>query len=231
MGPARAVLADPSAPQRRLGWAGRRRWLLAFWLGSAHRLRFWQISRLLASIEESERGRFALWLPVFMGVGVLAYYALRTEPPPWIGAKFAFAGFTAAMALPRWPVLRAIGLAVGFTALGFASAQYATDHRPPLETGLPARAMLATGTVRAVEILSYARRITLSGVELNDVPQPPARTARGQPVRNRQTVGREPASQRSPGGSLNEAAGNGIAPLDAADIDTASGEAPLGRPS
>src|SRR5258708_2507999 len=142
MGPARALLAEPSVSQWDLGWAGVTRWLLAVWLGAVRRLGFRQIARFLAAIEEGERGRFALWLPVLMGAGVLVYYALHAEPPPWIGAKFAFAGLAAAMALPGWPVLRAIALSVGFTALGFASAQYATANRPPLERDLPSRAML-----------------------------------------------------------------------------------------
>ena len=34
----------------------------------------------------AERDRFPVWLPVFMGAGVLAYFSLRTEPPPWLGA-------------------------------------------------------------------------------------------------------------------------------------------------
>ncbi len=29
----------------------------------------------------AERGRFALWLPVFMGAGDAFYFALRAEPP------------------------------------------------------------------------------------------------------------------------------------------------------
>ena len=29
---------------------------------------------------DTERERLALWLPVFMGIGVLGYYALRFEP-------------------------------------------------------------------------------------------------------------------------------------------------------
>jgi competence protein ComEC len=133
------------------------------------------LGRSLAALTEAERGRFVLWLPVFMGIGVLSYYALRAEPPDLIGAKFAVAGFAAGMASPRWPLLRAIALCMGFAALGFASAQYTTARLPPLESDLPARAMMATGTVRAVEILSYARRITMSGVELNEVEQPPTR--------------------------------------------------------
>ena len=50
----------------------------------------WRIKRCLAhawaDILAAEQGRFALWLPVFMGAGVLAYDALRAEPPAWIGA-------------------------------------------------------------------------------------------------------------------------------------------------
>ena len=144
----------------------------------------WKPARLLAvwrfegwwdRLGEAERGRFALWLPVFMGAGVLAYYALRQEPPDWIGAKIAVAGFAAGMASRNWRILRAIGFSAGFAALGFASAQYATARLPPIEADLPASAMIATGTVRSVEVLSPGRRITLSGVELTADDTPPAR--------------------------------------------------------
>jgi competence protein ComEC len=158
------------------------------------------------AVVEAERGRFVLWLPVFMGVGVLAYYALRIEPPVWVGAKFALAGFAAAMALSRWPVPRAIGFAVGFAALGFASAQYATARLPPLESDLPAKAMMATGTVRSVEILSYARRITLSGVELNEAERPPVRKSRGQLAQTNPAPERELSDPASLGGISGNAA-------------------------
>ena len=137
------------------------------------------ITRTLAAVVDAEQGRFVLWLPVFMGVGVLAYFGLRVEPPAWLGAKFVVAGFIAAIACSRWPVSRALALSLGFAALGFASAQYATERQPPLESAIPGRAMMTTGTVRVVEILSYGRRITLSGVELNEVERPARRTTRG----------------------------------------------------
>ena len=35
---------------------------------------------------DAERERAVLWLPVFMGAGVLTYYSLRFEPPVWLGA-------------------------------------------------------------------------------------------------------------------------------------------------
>jgi competence protein ComEC len=129
---------------------------------------FWRPADWWDRFTDAERGRFALWLPVFMGAGVLAYYDLRFEPSAWIGAKFSVAAFGAAVALANRPVLRAVGFSIGFAALGFASAQYATARLPPMEADLPAQAMIVTGTVRAVEILSYARRITLSEVELSE---------------------------------------------------------------
>ena len=100
--------------------------------------------------------------------GVLAYYALTIEPPAWIGVAIFVPGFSQGLAMPGWPLLRAIGLSIGFAALGFASAQYATARAPPIEANLPSRAVIASGTVRAVEILSYARRITLRDVALTD---------------------------------------------------------------
>src|SRR5262249_18346813 len=147
----------------------------------------WAASRaLLDALIEAERGRFALWLPVFMGVGVLLYFSLRSEPQGWIGARFAVAGFVAGLASPRWPALRAIGFCTGFGALGFASAQYAPARLPPIEADLPAQAVMVSGTVRSVEVLSYARRITLGGVALTAPERTvirPAGQEPGQPAR------------------------------------------------
>jgi competence protein ComEC len=139
-----------------------------FWTLASRRFSVSWIRRALADLAEAERGRFVLWLPVFMGAGVLAYFSLRVEPVAWTGVTFAAAGFGCAITLSRWTAVRAIGLCLGFAALGFASAQYTTARAPSIEADLPARAMMITGTVRAVEILSYARRVTLGGVALND---------------------------------------------------------------
>jgi competence protein ComEC len=133
------------------------------WRGS-----FPGVFRWIAEFAEAERGRFVLWLPVFMGVGVLAYYALRVEPPAWIGAEVAAAGFAVAFVRTNWQALRGVGFSVGFAALGFASAQYATARAPPIEVDLPTHATIATGIVRVVETLPNGRRITMSGVDLAD---------------------------------------------------------------
>lgn len=58
----------------------------------------------------AERERFVLWLAVSMGIGILGYFALRAEPPLWLGwrcrrwraacywASIAWRAFAAAIA-------------------------------------------------------------------------------------------------------------------------------------
>ena len=187
MWPARSFIADPNGTRWGTGLWGvaSQRWFSARWNRSGWFLGSSLLGRAVSGITEAERGRLVLWLPVFMGAGVLAYYGLRVEPPAWVGAKFAVAAFGAAIALANWPAVRAVGLSVGFAALGFASAQFATARAPPIEADLPAKAMIVTGTVRAVEILSYGRRITLSGVELTEPEKPPPRAPRNRAAQDR----------------------------------------------
>src|SRR5258708_1634810 len=127
MWPTRAPIAQQVTQWGFVRWApypaGAAGWVLARGDPRRWRIRSTWIGRCVTGIIEAERGRLVLWLPVFMGAGVVAYYALRMEPPAWIGAKFAIAGFGAAMVLANWPVLRAIGLMIGFATIGFASAQ------------------------------------------------------------------------------------------------------------
>ncbi len=83
---------------------------------------------------EAERSRLPLWLPVFMGAGVLAYYALRFEPAVWLGPAAALLAAAAAIRLPR---LRWLLAPLAAAALGFAAAQIATARAPPIEADLP----------------------------------------------------------------------------------------------
>ena len=116
---------------------------------------------------DAERGRFVLWLPVFMGAGVLTYFQLAYEPPSWLGAKFAAACFALAFATWRWPLPKAAALCAAFAAQGFFFAQLATARMAPIEANLPGKAMSVTGTVRAVETLPNGRRVTLKTVTLS----------------------------------------------------------------
>jgi competence protein ComEC len=123
--------------------------------------------RLIAALRdwlEQERERLPLWLPVFMGAGVLAYYDLRFEPALWIGPVTCAATVLAAVLLPAGRLL--LGPVAAVT-LGFASGQVATARAPPIEIGLPSRATIVTGVVAAVERLPEGRRVTLAGASLD----------------------------------------------------------------
>lgn len=86
-----------------------------------------------------ERGRFALWLPVFMGAGDLAYFCPRAEPPHWAGVALFLPCLAAALLCRPWPILRGAFAAAAAASLGFAAAQLATARALPL-VPLPTRA-------------------------------------------------------------------------------------------
>ena len=74
----------------------------------------------------AERGRWILWLPVLIGLGIGVYFALPVEPPFWIGAG-AVAGLAVALWLTRrrdGPWIICIGLIA--VARGFLAAEIRT---------------------------------------------------------------------------------------------------------
>ncbi len=158
---------------------------------------------------DDEQDRLALWLPVFMGAGVLAYYALRFEPAPWVGAAAALPAIGLAIRLPN---LRWLIGPVAAAALGFTASQFATARAPPIEADLPTHAVIVSGTIRAVEALPEGRRITIQPVRINDATEPLRRSVRirlqkkddgalstGDTVRIRALI-RPPALPSYPGG-------------------------------
>ncbi|HEY7578664.1 MAG TPA: ComEC/Rec2 family competence protein [Acetobacteraceae bacterium] len=125
------------------------------------------MARWLDAWQAAERGRFALWLPVFMGTGVLAYFGLRTEPLPWLGLALAAPALTACCLLKRRLLARAPAMALAAAAIGFTAAQFATARAPP-QPVLPRTATVLTGKVRSVELLPEGRRLALGDVRLDD---------------------------------------------------------------
>ena len=122
-------------------------------------------------MQVTEQGRFILWLPVAMGIGVACYFALLTEPPRWLGAQLIFVLAIAAWLLRASPLWRATTLLAAAGTLGFASAQFTAARLPPVEP-LPSRAVVLTGTVLGVELLpDNAQRVTITAPRLHpDMP-------------------------------------------------------------
>jgi competence protein ComEC len=116
------------------------------------------------------------WLAVAMAAGVALYFSLPTEPAWWTGPAAAglFVALCAGVWRWSWPRMGAVaGL---MAALGFLSVQAASWRAAPIAS-LPARAVVMTGTVRAVDVLPDGRRLVLEGVRLGD-SEPVARRLR-----------------------------------------------------
>ena len=161
---------------------------------------------------DREGERLALWLPVFMGIGVLIYFALRFEPPIWTGAVIGVPTLACMFVPPLRGAARYIGFPILALVLGFAAGQFATYRSKPIETDLPTRATIVSGTLRAVEILPAGRRVTVEHASLDGSPVTRLRTIRvrlrktdtgplatGDTIRVRALV-RPPAPPSYPGG-------------------------------
>ncbi len=158
-----------------------------------------------------ERSQFVLWLPVLMGVGVLTYFALRQDPPVWVGLALLLPSAIGVALARRRPMARGALAALAAFALGLTSAQVATWRAPPLIL-LPTHAVTLTGTVRGVDPLPEGRRLLLEAVHLDGAEAAlprlvrvrlrtgdPAVVATGDTVRIRALL-RTPASPAYPGG-------------------------------
>jgi competence protein ComEC len=130
----------------------------------------------LATWLVAERGRFVLFLPVFMAGGVVAYFARLSEPPLWPGLVVAVTALLAAAVARRPPVTRAILLGVGLAAAGFASAGIATWRAAPW-VQVPRGAVQIVGRVAQMESLPEGRRVTIA-VPVLDGGAPMARQVR-----------------------------------------------------
>ncbi|MEE8213905.1 MAG: ComEC/Rec2 family competence protein, partial [Alphaproteobacteria bacterium] len=136
----------------------------------------------LAGLLDAERERWALWLPVGVGVGVIGYFGLTAEPPWWLGvavltAIIGAAGLTA-LAVPS---KRGAGLAgalvLGSLAAGFAVAQARTAWvaAPVLERKIGPVGL--RGRVAGIERLPKGLRLVLEAPRIDglDPDRTPAR--------------------------------------------------------
>lgn len=77
----------------------------------------------LARSAAEERERWVLWIPVFIGVGIAAYFGLASEPPPWAGAVGLTAAILLRIALRNRPLPAMAAICLSLAFFGFSAAQ------------------------------------------------------------------------------------------------------------
>ncbi|MBT6406022.1 MAG: ComEC family competence protein [Rhodospirillaceae bacterium] len=109
----------------------------------------------------AERHRWALWLPVLMGLGIVVYFGLPIEPPLWMG----IVGFLAS-GLASWRARNRSGLLIISVALlamttGFLAAQVRTISvsAPVLQRSL--NVTTVEGRIAMIESRNKGLRLTL----------------------------------------------------------------------
>ncbi len=117
----------------------------------------------------SERDRWPLWIPVFIGAGVTIYFALPVEPPVWLGGALAastLAGFGVLRRRTQWavPLLGASLLAAG---LAVAQTRAHLVAQPVLERDYGPATI--AGHVIKVESHARGQRVILEGVMLREL--------------------------------------------------------------
>jgi competence protein ComEC len=140
-----------AGPGRAAQWAGRLR------AGLADRL-------------AAEGERRVLWLPVFFGVGVGLYFALRIEPVRWSGAMAAAGTVLLVLALGRRRFWREAAIVLAVAAAGFAWMQAASwrDGGPMLRRRLGPVAL--TGRVVDLDLLEHGWRVIVAPDRIPRLP-------------------------------------------------------------
>lgn len=132
-------------------------------------LRAWILEQL-----DAERGRWMLWLPVAMGLGIALYYELPSEPALWVGPALASLSLTAAILAPSGSVVRAlaIGAVAGSASFGLVAWRTTSLAAPTLSR--PLFSLNVEGRVADIQRLPDGVRVVLEAVRLkgNGVPRP-----------------------------------------------------------
>src|SRR5579862_4898094 len=130
--------------------------------------------RVLRDNLEAERDRWALWLPVAMGVGIGLYFSQYREPPLAAGlVALGVCGLLLLAAL-RWrPALRHGAYGLMAVALGFSAAALRTASvaSPMLTDRLEAAEVEAR--VDEVELMADSRRLLLDNVVIDGETRAP----------------------------------------------------------
>lgn len=132
-------------------------------------MRSWLLLQL-----DAERGRWMLWLPVALGLGIAIYFELSSEPALWIGPALAAATFVAAFLAPSGSLARAIAIGAVAASAGFGLVAWRTASLAAPTLSRPLFSINVEGRIVDIQRLPDGVRVVLEAVRLkgNGVPPP-----------------------------------------------------------
>lgn len=121
---------------------------------------------------QGERGRWMLWLPVAMGLGIAVYFELPVEPSIWWGVAVAGVAALVALLAPAGSLARAllIGAAAAGTGLGLVTWRTAELAAPVLTR--PLFGVNVEGRIADIQRLPTGKRVVLEAVRLKGANVP-----------------------------------------------------------
>jgi competence protein ComEC len=138
-------------------------------------IRTWILQQL-----EAERGRWMLWMPVALGLGIAIYFELPSEPAIWLGPALAAAAACGAFLAPGGSRARALCIGLAAAGAGFGLATWRTADLAAPTLGRPLFSINVEGRVADIQRLPEGMRVVLEAVRLkgNRAPGPEMTPAR-----------------------------------------------------
>lgn len=123
---------------------------------------------------EAERGRWLLWLPVALGLGIAVYYELPVEPAPWLGPTLAGGALLLVLLAPAGSLTRAVAIGLLAAALGFGLIAWRTTSVAAPTLPRPLFNVNVEGRIVDIQRLPDGLRVVLEAVRLKGagVPAP-----------------------------------------------------------
>lgn len=138
------------------------------WGEQVSAVRDWILSQI-----EAERGRWPLWLPVALGLGIAIYFELPAEPALWLGPILVAASLSIAVLAPTGSLGRALAIGLVATAAGFALATWNTARLAAPVLARPLFSINVEGRIADIQRLPESVRVVLEAVRLKGRGAPP----------------------------------------------------------
>jgi len=132
------------------------------------------VGRVLSDRLLAERERWALWVPVAIGIGVAIYFALPAEPSLLFGGGLIAGAAVLLVLLRKSAPGCALGTALLATTVGFAAAELRTTIVTAPSLNQKYASVRVEGRVRDIEFLPGGRRLRLGDVIIPGIIDPPA---------------------------------------------------------